>query len=69
MYLYRLKSHYTNLLNVNFPWDNEFLDKAQPVEGPPVYISEGRVSDVVKKLGFEKATELFGVFIAMATTG
>ena len=69
LYLQHLKSHDANLLNVKFPLNNKFLDKIRPVEGLPVYITKGRVSNVIKKRGFRKITQLSGVVIAIVIAG
>ena len=69
LYLQHLKSHDANLLNVKFPLNNKFLNKIRPVKGLPVYITKGRVSNVIKKLGFRKMTQLSGVVVAIVTAG
>ena len=54
---------------MTFPWDNKSLDKTRPIKGPPTYITEGRVSNVIMKMGFRKDKQLLGVVIAMVTSG
>ena len=44
------EQHYDKLCNVEFPWEEESLSAAEPVEGPPIHITVEMVEDAVNKL-------------------
>ncbi len=59
------KDHYNKLLNEEFPWNSESLSYEEPVEGPPIYISEEMVSKAIKKMKVGKAAGPSGIIVEM----
>ena len=55
------EQHYEKLCNIEFPWDEESLPAADPVEGPPIYITLEMVAAAVKKLKSGKSGGPSGV--------
>ena len=53
-----LKSHYINLVNAEFPWDNRSSDNACPVESPPICTTEELVSTAIQQMWSRKAIGL-----------
>ena len=49
------EQHYNRLCNEEFPWNEELLPPAPPVQGPPPEISRDMVEMAVKKLNSGKA--------------
>ena len=44
------KCHYEKLLNVDFPWDSNTLSEEQPLQGPPIRITNEMVSEALSKM-------------------
>ena len=44
------KGHYEKLLNVEFPWDSNTLSEEQPLQGPPIRITNEMVSEALSKM-------------------
>ena len=44
------KCHYEKLLNVEFPWDSNTLSEEQPLQGPPIRITNEMVSEALSKM-------------------
>ena len=59
------QQHYQRLLNVEFPWNRDQLPTVEPVQGPPVYISEEMVLDAVKRAKSGKAAGPSGIVAEM----
>ena len=59
------KSHYENLLNVEFPWDKEKLTASYPVAGPPIWITLEQVIESICKMKVGKAAGPTGVAAEM----
>ena len=47
--------HYQRLLNVEFPWDEEYLGFENPWEGPPCRIKRDLVEKAICKMNDGKA--------------
>ena len=48
------KCHYEKL-NVEFPWDSNTLFEEQPFQGPPIRITNEKVSEALSKIKKGKA--------------
>ena len=59
------KNHYNRLLNVEFPWDPETLDKQEPVPGPAIRITEHMVYSAIKSTKAGKAAGPSEVVVEM----
>ena len=48
--LHAWKEHYQKLLNVEFPWDKNFLNNSAAVEGHAIFVTETMVTDAIKMI-------------------
>ena len=44
------ESHYSNLLNVEFPWNDENLPNELAVHGPPILITEDMICKAISQM-------------------
>ena len=59
------QAHYSNLLNVEFPWNHHDLPSEPAVNGPPIFITEEMVCKAIFQVKKEKATGPSGVALEM----
>ena len=59
------QTHYSNLLNVEFPWNHHDLPTEPAVHGPPVFITEEIICNAISQMKKGKATGLSGVTLEM----
>ena len=57
--------HYKHLLNVEFPWDEDALPDAPPVDGEFPDITDGMISEALKKMKGGKAAGPSGIIAEM----
>ena len=57
--------HYKGLLNVEFPWDEDALPAALPVEGPPPPITDEMVIKALGRMKSGKAAGPSGIIVEM----
>ena len=57
--------HYKGLLNVEFPWDEDALPAALPVEGPPPPITDEMVIKALGRMKSVKAAGPSGIIVEM----
>ena len=63
------KCHYQKLLNAEFPWDSNTLSEEQPLQGPPIRITNEMVSEALSKMKKGKATGPSGLNVEMILAG
>ena len=63
------RCHYEKLLNVEFPWDSDTLSEKQPLQVPPIRITNEMVSEALSKMKKEKATGPSGLNVEMILAG
>ena len=63
------KCHYEKLLNVEFPCDSNTLSEEQPLQGPPIKITNQMVSEALSKMKKGKATGPSGLNVEMILAG
>lgn len=59
------RDHYSLLLNVEFPWNPEGLQEQDPVQGPPILISEEMVTTAINSMKKNKAAGPSGIAVEM----
>ena len=59
------RTHYFNVLNVEFPWNYDDLSNEPTVHGPPMFITEEMVFKAISQMKKGKATGLSGVALKM----
>ena len=64
-----MKCHYEKLLNVEFRWDSNTLPEEQPVQGPPIRITNEIVSEALSKIKKGKPTGPSGLNAEMILAG
>jgi hypothetical protein len=63
------KQHYSRLLNVEFPWDENSLTEEEAVLGPHPHISYETVAKAIDKMKCGKAAGPSGILIEMVKVG
>ena len=63
------RDHYEKLLNVEFPWDDNTLDVAPPIAGPPPLITAQSVASALKQMKTGKAPGPSGITAEMLRLG
>ena len=59
------ESHYSNLLNVEFPWNDENLPNELAVHGPPILITKDMICKAISQMKKGKAAGPSGVVLEM----
>ena len=67
--LYGWKEPYQKLLNVEFPWDKNSLNKSAAVEGPAIFFTENIMKEAIKKMEQGKAGGPSRVIVEMIKEG
>ena len=67
--LHAWKEQYQRLLNVEFPWDNNYLNNSAAFERPTIFVTENIVTEAIKKMKQGKAGELSLVIVEMIKAG
>ena len=59
------RRHYDRLLNIEFSWNKDALSEQDPIQGPPIWITEGMVSKSMNSMKKGKAAGPSGIISEM----